>query len=304
MADNLRQMVGSLRLHCPDLPYFLGVQFIRDRYRTALNYRNWSSARAETQILTAVAKTAGTVTLTRGSAAVVGTGTAFAVTDVGRQFMANGRGPVFTVATYVSPTAITLDQVWSGSTGIAGSYAVLDAYATLPVDFGQFIAVLDPVRAWQLSFWITQDAINRRDAQRATMGDPWVLADLKRAATGAPVFELWPYTTTQRNYQVRYFKQLPDLANPTDEPMWPITGDTLVRGALADLSLWPGTVERPNPMFGRSEQLNRLYRAEFDQKLGDAEQKDENLMMTWLQSADWMAWPRAPIDAKWMQSHA
>ncbi len=305
MADTLRAMVGSLRLQCPDLPYFLAAQFIRDRHRRAMSGRNWSFLRAETQILTNVAKTAGTVTVVRGSVSVVGSGTAWASTDVGRQFCLNSRAPILTVTAVADPTHLTLDQVWPGSSGVAQTYTILDAYWTAPTDFKQFVVILDTLRSWRLGYWVSQNELSRLDPQRSTWQDPRVLVDLRRnAATNAPVFELWPYTTAERNYVVRYFKEAADLVEPTDIPLGPISGDILVKGALADVCRWPGTIERPNPLFARSGDLARLYEREFQDGVDGAEVEDENVMLTWLTDSTWASWPSAPIDAKWLQSHA
>lgn len=305
MPDTLREMVGSLRLQCPDLPYFLGVQFIRNRYRDMLGGRNWSFLRAESVILTETAYTTGTAALTRNSVNVVGTGTAWTAAMIGRQFWVAGSGPPYTIVTVPTGTTMTLDRVWAGSTVATQTYAIVVALVTMPVDFKQFIVVVDSLRAWQLRFWMSQEDLGVRDPQRSTSGDPIWLVDLGRhATTQAPMFELWPYATTERNYHVRYFKEGVDLTEPDHTPVRPISGETLVRGAMADVLRWVGTLDRPNPLWAKAVEMSAQYERMFADGVASAEVEDENLMMTWLRGPDWQNWPTAPLDAKWLQSHA
>jgi len=303
VADTLRDMVGYLRMQCPDLPYYLAVQILRNKQRQlAANY-NWSAMRGQTQLLPNDAKSAGTVSVQRGSTTVTGTGTAFASSDVGRQFMAGRTSPVYTIASYTSATVIDLDEAFGNTTNATATYQILDAFATMPADFKQFISVIDPVNAWQLRYWFQQEELNNLDPQRTNAGTPWVLADLHiKTATEQPVFELWPYTQSARVYTVRYFKIPPDMAEPDDEPLRLVRGDVLVKGALVDVCRWPGTRALPNLLFGKG--LDIVYEREYNDLVEAAQVEDQNLMLTWLRAADWSQYPYAPFDAKWLQSHA
>ncbi len=303
MADTLRDMVGYLRMQCPDLPYYLAVQILRNKQRQLAAGRNWSAMRSQTQLLPNDAKTAGTVAVQRGSTTVIGTGTAFAASDVGRQFMASRTSPVYTISAYVSPTELTLDEAFGNTTNATATYQILDAFAYMPADFKQFISVVDPVNAWQLRYWFQQEELNNIDPQRTSSGTPWILADLHiKTSTEQPVFELWPYPTAAKVYTARYYKIPADMTEPDDEPMRLVRGDVLVKGALVDVCRWPGTRALPNLLFGKG--LDILYEREYNDLVNDAEVEDENLMLTWLRSADWSQYPYAPYDAKWLQSHA
>src|SRR5258708_34653784 len=90
-------MARSLRLYVPQLPYPLAQQFIRDLYRRVLEIRNWSASRGEGEFIVNSANAVGSVTVTRSSASVVGAGTAFAASDVGRQFKGGSGSPVYSI---------------------------------------------------------------------------------------------------------------------------------------------------------------------------------------------------------------
>jgi hypothetical protein len=244
-------MYKALRLWAPDLPIFLAKQLIRDRYRRVCERRIWSSLRAEAEFIVNDAVTAGTVAVTRDSASIVGTGTAWASTDVGRQFQIGNRAPTYTITAVGSTTTATLDRVYGSDTDAEANYRILDAYVTCPADYKSFIVVYDPFQNWRLRHYVTQDDIARLDPARTTAGTPWALVDRRfstlTSTLGQAQYELWPYTVSARNYPYFYEKQASDLSADSDIPDVPVRGDVLVRGALADVCRWPGSVERPNP---------------------------------------------------------
>lgn len=305
MADTYLSMYAALRLQCPDLPIFLAQQFIRDRYRRIAERRNWSGLRGEGEFLLNNANIQGSVNATRNSATIVGVGTAFASTDVGRQFMAGNRAPVYTVLT-VDPIGqtLTIDRVFGGDSVTNSPYFILDAYQTAPADFKSFLVIYDPKQNWRLRHWVTQDDIARLDPARTSVGTPWAFIDRRFTTAGLVQFEVWPYSQSQRNYPFYYFKQVPDLVNDTDTPFWPIRGDVIVKGALADVARWPGTVQRPNPMYNAYLSLAKSYEAEFEDLLVEVERQDENIYLSWLSDAQWNSWPYAPFDSRFMQNHA
>jgi hypothetical protein len=306
MADSFESMYRGLLMHVPDLPPFLAQQFIRNRYRLVCERRPWSGLRAESEFLTNTSKSAGTVAVTRNSSTVTGTSTAFASTDLGRQFMVGGRAPLYTIEEVdVTTQTLTLDRVFGGDTNASAQYVVLDAYVTVPSDFQYFDVVYDPAQNWRLRHWVTQQELARLDPARSTTGTPWALVDRSYSSLqGLPSYELWPYTLTARNYPFYYIKRPADLVNDDDTPIYPIRGDILVSGALADCARWPGTPERPNVMFSKAIELSREYEKIFEDKLVDMERQDESTYMTWLADADWSSWPYAPVDAAFLQRHA
>lgn len=305
MADTFESMYRALLMWVPDLPPFLAQQFIRNRYRQAAERRMWSALRAEGEFLLDAAKTAGTVEVTRGSDVVTGTGTDFTLGDVGRQFMAGNRAPVYTIVTVDEALQrLTLDRDFGGTTNAATVYRVVDAYVTVPSDFQQFIHVLDPKQNWRLRHWVTQDDLNRIDVARSSAGTPWAVVDRRFAASGLPQYEIWPYAVSERNYPYFYMKRVGDLVEDTDTPFYPLRGDIIVKGALIDATRWPGTPARPNPMFSKAVELSRQFEGEYEDQLNEMERQDESMYMTWLADNPWSGWQFAPIDAAFMQNHA
>lgn len=304
MADSFESMYRELRLWVPELPIYLAKKLIRDRYRRIAEKRGWSALRAEGELLINAAVVAGTVTVTRGATTVVGVGTTWGATDVGRQFLVGGRAPIYTVLSVESATGLTLDRVYGGESGAGKAYRILDAYVTPPSDFKRFIVVYDPQLNWRLRHWITQEELAQWDPARSYAGTPWALADRKYSSAGRPQYELWPYSVTAKNLPFYYIKQIPDLVLDTDEPFYPLRGHEIVAGAKADLCRWPGTAEQPNPLFAKAIELSRSFESIYNDAVDDVEREDESIFMTWLQEASWATAPAAPLDARFLQSHA
>jgi hypothetical protein len=306
MADTFGSMTRSLRLWVPDAPIFLAQTLIRDRYRRAAERRPWSALRKEGQFLVQAPNTTGTVTLVRGSATITGSGTAFAATDQYRQFQVGQKAPTYTITTVdVGAQTLTLDHVYGGASATGSTFRIIDAYVTAPLDFMQFIVVYDPLQNWRLRHWMTQQDLAKLDPARSSAGTPWALVDRSfDPITKRPQYELWPFTVSNRVYSYYYVSRVPDLVNDTDEVIYPLRGDVLVRGALADLCRWPGTPERPNPQFGKAIELSRQYEAEYEDQLVELERQDESMYMTWMAEASWANWPYAPMDAAFLQRHS
>ena len=304
--DTFGQMYRSLRLWTPDLPIFLAKQLVRDRYRRLAERRPWSALRTEDEFILSASVTAGTAAVTRSSASVVGTGTAWASTDVGRQFQLGNRAPTYTVTAVGSTTTLTLDRVYGDDTNATGDYRILDAYVTTPANFKYFLVVYDPKQNWRLRHFVTQDDISRLDPARTSAGTPWALVDRRHstvtATDGRAQYEMWPYTVSDRNYPYYYIRQVADLVNDSDVLEIPVRGDVIVRGALADVCRWPGSVERPNPMYDLKAAAT--WEAEWIDQISELERQDENTYSTWYSTTDWSQWPYAPLDATFMQNHA
>jgi hypothetical protein len=301
-ANTFLEMTRSLRLYVPQLPIPLAEQFIRDRYRRILERRDWSALRREGEFQLNAQKTAGTVAITRGSTTVTGTSTAFASTDVGRQFKAGSDAPVYTISAYTSSTSVSLDRAYGGATVTAATYRIFDGYVTAPTDFLRFISVSDPQQGCRLHHYITFDELNSMDPQRTTFGTPYLLADriFNSASTPMPTYECWPYTTTAKTLYYLYMKRAADLVADDDIPIWPLRSDVIVQGALSDAARWPGTAKEPNPYFTRPD-MWKSYEMAFEDMMIELERRDQEVYM------DGLRYPHfdnyASMGANWMQNH-
>lgn len=309
-ANTFIETTRSLRLYVPQLPITLAEQFIRDRYRKILERREWSALRREAEFQLRAENANGTVTFTRGSDQITGTGSTWTADDVGRQFKVGVGSPIYTITDVNVPGQIlTLDRPCGVASSTNTGYRLVDAYVTPPADFLRFLVIADPLQGWRLRHWITAEELMTMDPQRNFFGQPYILADrmYNNATAGntapRPQFEAWPYTTAARTLYYTYLLRGADLVNDDDIPIWPVRSDVLVKGALADAARWPGTADAPNPYFQRPDYW-KAYDLEFEDLMVEVERRDEDIYSTMLQTFPWNNYPLAPLSASFLQSHA
>lgn len=306
VSDTFGQCWRRVLLHCPFVPVPLAQDWVRDRYRMLLDAGGqWGGQTAESQFIIPTAYNTGTVSLTNGSATMLGAATGWTSALEGRQLYIAGAGPYYTVTTVVDPTTITLERPFGGTTTGAGTaYEIAQVYLTPPSDFLYFKSIKDPVNNWRLRFNVSQETLDRWDARRTTVGNAWIMADYRQNTAGTiPRYEIWPRVVTQRLYPYLYVKRPADLSADSDRPMFPIRGDELVTGALADLATWPGTETRRNPGFNL--QLAQHYEKMFSEMVNNLSRVDqETYLSDYMGPFDgWDSLPWAPVDTNFLQSH-
>lgn len=297
----LIKMARQLTNYCPSVPTLLAQQWIIDRYRTITENYLWSFKIGEGTFYTPAAYDDGTITMTNGSATVTGSGTTFTSGMIGRQLMVSGF--VFTITAFSSATSITVDKNWYGNTASSLAYTILQAYITpSDSDFHSFISVIDPANGWRLRLWYNSTELDIIDARRSSVGTPILLASRAYNSSNVPKYELWPFSNDVKQFNYLYEKRITDLSAPTDAPPNIIRSDVLVKGALADLSRWPGSRENPNPMYDPYGSQYKNRESEFQQEVEKLLVSDQNIYMSDLSYHTSL--PYAPLDSKFIQNHA
>ena len=312
MGDTFGDLVRSVRLHVAMAPVFLVEDWVKGAFLRAWEYRGpsaWSFARRESAFNTNNQKS-GLVSVVHGSKFVtVLSGITLAETDELRQFRAGQNQPVYSIECVdVSLNKIELDRPFTGATSASIAAIILDAYITMPADFSRFLAIIDPTNGAQPNFWITDTQLNVWDPQRSSTGMPWALAT-RRTATIAAIqdrfqYELWPYSTTFREYWYFYAIQAPELAEDDRLPgLFASRSDIIQAGALADAAMWPGTEDRKNPYFNVN--IAKSQSEAFLADLARLEVKDEDIYPTWWERVSQIGRLNGagPFDARFLQSH-
>lgn len=303
------QLWRAVNLRCPAASLFLARQWIDYAFRSLWDRKLWSWQRKRGQFLIAQAYVTGTVTVTRGSLTVTGLGTTFTSDMVGRQFRVGTQTPIYTIATFVSVTSITLTEVWGGNTASAQTYSIYNAYVTVPTDFQNFITVWDPQYNWQLETNVTQEELNAWDAQRANTGTAYVVASYGYESffntPPLPQYEIWPHQKSQYVYPFLYVSRPPDLSDPGASLPRYIRGDVLLELAMAQCARWPGpSKDAPNPYFNLA--LAQQHEARGQQMVEEMVRTDDELYENDVTYLSLSAMPFASIpygDARFLQSH-
>ena len=306
MTDTVENVWRRVLLHCPQATPFLAKNWVQTAYNRLCGRKAFSWLRGESQFLID-AQRQGTVTATYLSPTITGVTLVFATSDIGRQWR-NTSGPPYTIidVNTILNTA-TLDEPY-GSPSTTSNSTILDAYLTLPYDFGTFIAVLDPANGWQLRTDRTQDELNLWDSKRISTGTPWCIAARKlstgiAAQQGRVQYELWPYCTSIHRYPYYYYKSPETLADGDYfKGALRERSDVILTGALAEAALWPGpSAEKRNPYFNM--QIANTMAAKFEEQANAIEARDEEIYMTWLETTNFARVPFAPIDSTFMRDH-
>lgn len=305
MAITFEQVWRAVLGHVPLAGPLLAREWVQWAYNEYGTKRNWSHLRVES-VLTANNQKSGTATPTLGSATVAGGTLLFAASDVGRQFRINSI-PIYTIIAVdiTGGTSCTLNRVYGEASGV-GTFTVLDAYVTMPLDFDRFAAILDPQNKWRLRWWISAEQLNACDPGRMSTGNACMLVNQSYSPvtgfTGCVRYELYPYQTSARSYPMWYFRKgeilldddvlIGQLANRAK--------DVLVPGALSRAALWPGVEGKKNPYFNMD--LARAHKAEFDDKVSQMYTKDDDLYFEDAPMVNY-AYSAFPWDAAWLQTH-
>lgn len=308
--DTYAELHNKVLLRAPAVSSLLARDWISHAFRQVFEKRAWSWLMKAGQFLMPALENAGTVDLTRNSATVAGTGTAFDASMVGRSLTSGLQNPVYTIIAVADPVTLTLDQPWGGPTSLAQRYEIFLAYVTVPSDFHQFISVWDPRFNWQLNLDVTQEELNRYDAQRANQAsssyavvnysyslDPSIVPPLPR-------YELWPHQKQEYVYPFLYETRPPDLEDAGASLPRYIRGDVLLELALAEAARWPGTEGKDNKY--NNMKLAEYHEAKATMMIAELEKQDDNVYEDDISYQTVINMPYAPlpwVDANWMQSH-
>lgn len=329
----LASLVGDLTGTIPKLPSLLALKHINRAYSQIRDKRLWSFLIGETgvffpDVLPSPAASGSTVSVTYGSASVVGTAAAAAdwttqiigppVPLIQRQFRVGSGGPIYNI-TAISTTVnandtLTLDQPYGEVTNATATFSIYRAYAAAPTArFKRWQSVYDPNNGYPLVPNIPRTLIDRVDPTRGAMGQAYRVVNYKTdPTTNIPIFEFWPHQTTQNTFRALYEIRGSDLALGDSLPPQ-IPDDLVIDWSLAYFSYpWANSnvgrfpelrgtnwlalaIESKASVFGRPGQVG---------KLADAMRNDEETFqqrLTFLRKTYGLYYP---ISGKFEQEHS
>ena len=277
---------------------FLVRTWVQDAFRELTQKRQWGWGIYQGQITYQASRQLTNITVTVGSTLVTAAPATFVASDASRQFSAgispNVNGAVATFPMYTIQSVATdgssviLSLPFYGNNAQSGSVSatIRDAYATMPNNFGAFIAVVDPINQRFVPWWATQQEIDLIDpARTAADSTPRLLvsssASVFPGTLGQLQYEFWPKPTAAGALQY-YAMSRPMLLADTD----PLLGllqsrpDVLENGALARAARWPGTADYKNPYFNL--QLALTHKAEFESGAIQLDLRDDDqFLQSW-----------------------
>jgi hypothetical protein len=115
-------------------------------------------------------------------------------------------------------------------------------------------------------------------------------------------YELWPRTVTQKAFPFLYMSKPSLFSAASDKAVFPLRGDVLIEGALAELAIWPGTSEKPNPYYQLG--THRAHEERFLKMVAQCEVEDQESTQTRVRYPDENLFLEAPVDGVFLQKHS
>jgi hypothetical protein len=269
VAQGFSDCWRTVRLYVPAAPTFLVREWVNVAWKQLTASRRWGFLRGELVLTIAASRAISSCVVTTGSPTVTAAGL-FVAGDAGRQFQV-ATYPTYTIQSVTDANTIVLDRAYGEPSSAAAVALVLDAFATMPADFGSFRVIADPYNQRRLAFWITEDQLNVLDPTRMA-GDTGPRVLVARAPStytptlGQVQYEYWPRPTAARSYPALYNKQADTLND---------TGD------------------RPNPYFNAT--IARDKQLEFRQGIQSLSLRDDEQYPDDLATVHWERWPLADL---------
>jgi len=202
---------AELQGHVSKLPYTLAELQINRAWEAIRRKRLWSFLIREALVFFPAAISTGTVTVTFGSATVVGDAAAAAAWTlvllgnpplIQRQFrFGNILYNITAISTTTNPNdTLTLDMAIGAGSAAGASYSIYLAYVRAPsVDFKRWKSVVDPQQGFSIARHTSRQWLDIMDPTRGSSGQALRIADYKTDAADShrPIFEWWPHQTAQ-----------------------------------------------------------------------------------------------------------
>jgi len=217
MAGSWGDIRAELESEFPGIDFDLLDGKIRSSFEDILGERDWSWLKGSDRVIGEAKYETGTVVLTAGSSAVVGTDTAWTSDLDGREFQVVGRSELYTL-TVIDATNATLDREFEGSTTTLASYVLFRRTYALSILVKGLERVYNPRLLKNLDEKTRTELLNRP----IVFGEPEFYA-MAPSAGEDPVYKnvtFWPVPDVALSIDIDYQKAVAsfDGSNTGDSP--------------------------------------------------------------------------------------
>lgn len=275
---NYRQMLSEVTQWNPDLDPMVAGRFVNNYYRKVIDRRSWYGLKLRGFAYVQQPVTQGQVTVTAGNSIVTGIGTNWPTipanqigTIIGMQFRTSFTNAYQTIANVISGTSLQLETPYAAQSQTQTGYQIVAAYLNFGANIKRLLWALNQQMGWPMDVNVPVETINMRDTWRTNLGWSKVLANRSMDPSGALLVECWPTPFSNQTFPFEGYQQPPDLVLDSDAPVAWIPADLIVKRASADAMVHPSNKRQVNMV------LYSSFIAEYDKRLEEAEQSDNNL---------------------------
>lgn len=201
------------------------LSLINTRHSDLLESYDWSRKKTEIVVATLPDKSTGTLAVSNGNSAVVGTGTSFTASDAGRYVTIGSDTSFYVMKTVSLATSFALGDLnnntigYAGTTGSGLAYNCFSRWYSLGAGIEQIISVNYQVKLGEVS----QEYLDTIDPHRSSTGDPVCFARGPRNMSGSndiARIEFWPRPSSSIAVNISVQRGHVDLV-PTQAPLVP-----------------------------------------------------------------------------------
>ena len=246
----------------------LAMLWLQHRYDSVCERVPWNFLHKEATFQTVAAITAGTVTMTLGSATVTETtsnANGWSSSVEGRYFRRDGDPEFYLIDTFgdANPDTLTLNRVYEGSTGTVVGYTIFQRFYSLSSDAREVISmcVIDsPTPMREVSQKQMDDALCNRPME----GNPpafWAMAG--RDSSDLLRVELYPIPDEAHGILYHYIQKTPTLSDADTSVIAQVPFALLRSGWLADYWSWRAARQDAPP---QSIAMSQKMEMEFEKR--------------------------------------
>ena len=209
-----------------------GLKNLVVRINSVLGYlglmRDWPDLQRTGRLQTIVPYTTGTVAITKGDTAVVGTTTAFTQAMVGQHMQIDGSGAEYEIAAVADGTHLTLAEGFLSTTVTVGTISIRYVRYATPTDFSRAGGFYHRSLGWIRSDLTREKWLSLRLSNPSTATGP------DRIFVARDYFYLHPAPSTADQIWYSYQKRPAELVGNDNETDWPSGLMWLLYAALAE----------------------------------------------------------------------
>lgn len=236
-ADIARDLLGSL---VTDGTMPIAVRWIDNRYKELVSRVRFRHLRKVGEVYLPAAVTTGTVAVTRGSTAVVGTTTTWITapgifaTTVAPYWFIRSSVAWYEIDAVVNDTSLTLRTAYAEDTNATASYTIVKRYHPLATDARWLGIFVHSRLGTNLGYPVSADELDYAHPRRTHIASPITMVAQKGVnASGALLIEAYPYPSTSEMLHYVYWALPSTLDIDTTIPAQ-VDGYVLKEGAYID----------------------------------------------------------------------
>lgn len=219
----------------------------------------------------------------------------------GRQIRTSLFSPFFTITGILTASSLLIDLPWGTASAVTQSYSISLVYASLGQDMKMPLTMVNTQRQYQFMFNIPKTVLDQSDPQRTVTETSFILAYHAPDLGGAPLFEIYPRSTSQQAFPFYYLRQWEPLESEFDILPNGLRSDVVCKMVRAEAYRWPKHRILENGIFYDPRLADVLLR-EVETDIQNMMLEDDNTSMMSLMW-EYRRWPSPGFGADFWQNH-